>query len=295
VIRLGINPLTWSNDDLPELGGDTPLETCLAEAREAGFAGVELGHKFPRDPTLLREVLDQHGLALASGWYGARLLSRSVEEELEALAPHADLLAACGAKAVVFAEVTGAVHGERATPLSARPRLVDDGWRRLGDALTRVGDALEARGLRLAYHPHMGTVVESEADVEALLAASGPSVGLLLDTGHLTYAGGDVVSLARRHATRVAHVHLKDVRAAVLEEARVADRPFLDAVVRGVFTVPGDGTVDYPAVLAILAEARYQGWLVVEAEQDPAVAHPLTYARMGYSYTARETRAAGLA
>jgi inosose dehydratase len=280
-VRLGINPLTWSNDDLPALGAQTPLETCLAEARLAGFEGVELGHKFPRDAAVLGPILARHGLALVSGWYGSRLLQRDVDAEMAAAERHVALLRALGCRVMVQAEVSGTVHGSREMALSRRPVLDEAGWARLAGRLSEMGRRLAVRGLALAYHHHMGTVIQSEAEVDRLMAMTGPEVGLLLDTGHLTFAGGDPAAVARRHAGRVVHVHCKDVRAGVLEQVR--DLSFLDAVLAGVFTVPGDGCVDYGAVLAPLAAAGYAGWLVVEAEQDPARAHPLTYARMGHA------------
>jgi inosose dehydratase len=295
-VRIGINPIGWTNDDLEELGGDTPLEVCLAEAREAGYAGIELGRKFPRRAAELAPILARHRLALVSGWYGAQLLARSVKEEIGAVEDHLSLLAAMGCRVMVFAEEAGSVQARREVPLSRRPRLPDDGdtWRRFGEALTEVAEHLGARGVRMAYHHHMGTVVETEAEIDRLMAVTGEAVGLLLDTGHLTYAGGDVAGVARRHGGRIVHVHCKDVRPAVLAEARRRDQSFLDAVVAGVFTVPGDGGVDYGAVLAALQAAGYAGWLVVEAEQDPAVAHPLTYARLGYTNLRRAVATAGL-
>jgi inosose dehydratase len=291
-IRLGINPLTWTNDDMPELGAGTPLETCLAEARQAGFAGVELGNKFPRTADALGPILARHGLALVSGWYGARLLERDVEDEMHAAEPHIALLTALGCTVMVHAEVSRAIHGERSTPLSRRPVLSEADWALLAPRMAEFGRRLKARGLHLAYHHHMGTVIETEAEIDRLMAATPPEVGLLLDTGHLTFAGGNPVAAAKRHAARVVHVHCKDIRAEVLKDARARDLPFLAAVLEGVFTVPGDGSVDYPSVLRPLAEAGYSGWLVVEAEQDPAKAHPLTYARMGHDALARLARSA---
>jgi inosose dehydratase len=293
-VRLGINPIGWTNDDLPELGDDIPLETCLAEARAAGYEGVELGRKFPRQAAALGPILARHGLALVSGWYGAELRRRAVKAELAAAEPHVALLTELGSPVGVFAEVSDSVHGRRDVPLSRRPRLAEAEWPRFGEALTEVAEALRGRGVRLAYHHHVGTVIETEGEIDRLMAVTGEAVGLLLDTGHLTYAGGDPARVARRHAGRIVHVHCKDVRPAVLDEVRRRDRSFLDAVLAGVFTVPGDGAVDYPAVLRALAGAGYAGWLVVEAEQDPAVAHPLTYARMGHAYLSRTAADAGL-
>jgi inosose dehydratase len=286
-VRIGVNPIGWTNDDLETVGNDIPLETCLGDARQAGYAGIELGRKFPRRPAELRAVLQPHGLDLVSGWYGSHLLRRSAKEEIAAMQGHAELLAALGATAMVFAEETGSVHGRLGVPLSTRLRVAEDDWPRFGEALTEVAEHLAGRGTRLAYHHHMGTVVETETEIDRLMRATGPVVGLLLDTGHLTYAGGDVLAVARRHASRIVHVHCKDVRPAVLADARRHDRSFLDAVVDGVFTVPGDGSVDYRALLAILRDAGYAGWLVVEAEQDPVKAPPLRYARMGFAHLSR--------
>jgi inosose dehydratase len=280
-IRLGINPLTWSNDDLPSLGAENSLELCLAEARAAGYVGVELGNKFPREPGALRAALAPHGLALVSGWYSARLLEREVDAEFAAMQPHLELLAALGSDVMVVAEVTGCVHGDRRARQSRRPHLAQDEWPRFGDRLTRLAERMRERGMRLGYHHHMGTVVQSAEDVDRLMAVTGEAVGLLLDTGHLTFAGADPAACATRHARRIVHVHCKDVRADVLADVRNRDTSFLDAVLAGVFTVPGDGAVDYDAVLQPLAAVGYRGWLVVEAEQDPAIAHPLTYATLG--------------
>ncbi len=292
-VRIGVNPITWSNDDLPALGGDIALETCLAEARQAGYDGIELGHKFPRRAAALRPLLARHCLALISGWFSGGLLVLSLAEEIEAVGAHLDLLAAMGCRVMVFAETTGAVHGLRGTGLSRRPRLAAGDWADFGAKLTRFGEHLAAHGVALAYHHHMGTVVETAEDIDRLMAATGPAVGLLLDTGHLAYAGAEPAAVARRHAGRINHVHCKDVRPAVLERSRAADSSFLDAVVAGVFTVPGGGAVAFAPVLAALRGAGYRGWLVVEAEQDPAKAHPLTHARNGYAHLAAVAARAG--
>jgi inosose dehydratase len=291
-VRLGVSPIGWSNDDLPELGGDTPLETCLAEAREAGFAGIELGNKFPRDARSLRPILDRHGLALISGWYSGHLLDRSVDNEMMAIAPHRDLLVAMGCAVLVYAETTGGIAGDRLRPLSTRPRLGDGDWREFGVRLTELAERLAQSGIALAYHHHMGTVVEDSTDIDRLMAATGQSVGLLLDTGHLVFAGADPAAIARRYGRRINHVHCKDVRDSVLTRARASDASFLDAVLDGVFTVPGDGMIDFAAVLSQLAD--YRGWLVVEAEQDPAKAPPLAYARLGFAHLRAAAAKAGL-
>ncbi|MCS2608151.1 myo-inosose-2 dehydratase [Halomonas dongshanensis] len=281
-VRLGINPLTWTNDDMPELGGDTPLEHCLAEARQAGFAGVELGYKFPRDVQTLAPLLQTASLALASGWYSSHLLERSVEEEIAALTPHLGLLKALGAKTLVFCDMGRHVYRTRQTPLSHSPLLSETEWRHFTQRLDQVAAYCQAQGVQLAYHHHLGTLIETPAEIERLLSETSSAVGLLLDTGHLSAAGGDPVALYQAHAARIHHVHCKDVRHAVLADARNRDLSFLDAVLNGLFTVPGDGNLAFAPLLAALKKHGYAGWLVVEAEQDPAIAHPLTYARLGH-------------
>jgi inosose dehydratase len=279
-IRLGANPIIWSNDDLRELGAETSLETCLAQARQVGFEGMELGHKFPRDPPVLAATLARFGLACVSGWYSARLLTRDARAELECLRPHLELLKAVGSSVLVFAEVSGAIHGDISRPLSQRPCMKAGDWREFGRRVTEVAAATAAEGVRLAYHHHMGTVVQSEEDIHALMEATGADVGLLLDTGHAAFAAAEPASLAHRYASRICHVHAKDVRASVCERARAEDLSFLRAVVEGVFTVPGDGSVDFQRVFRQLR--KYSGWVILEAEQDPVSADPLTYASLGY-------------
>jgi inosose dehydratase len=291
-VRLGTNPIGWSNDDLRELGGETPLETCLAEARLAGFGGIELGHKFPRDAAALRPILDRHHLALVSGWYSICLLERDAAAELEAMRPHIALLRALGCSVLILAETSNAIHGDRTAPLALRPVLTEAQWTLFETRLSALADAVTREGLTIAYHHHMGTVVQTEAEIDRLMSMTDPNVGLLLDTGHAAFAGADPVALARRHRERIVHVHCKDIRPAVMQDALRGGWSFLDSVVAGVFTVPGDGMVDFCTVLAELP--GYNGWLVVEAEQDPAKAHPLTYARMGHDNLARSAARAGL-
>ena len=291
VVRLGVNPIAWSNDDLRELGGATPLETCLAEARQAGFAGIELGHKFPREPGALAEVLGQYGLALVSGWYSSALLERTPHAEIAAIAEHAALLSALGCDVLILAETSNAIHGRREAPLSHAPVLTPSEMTALARAVTEVAKHLAEGGLRLAYHHHLGTVVETRSEIDAFMDAAGSEVGLLLDTGHAFAAGIAPVELAESYADRVVHLHCKDVRSEVLARVRAEDASFLDAVVAGMFTVPGDGCIDFEGVLSRLSGAGYDGWLVVEAEQDPEQANPLDYARRGHDYLATAARA----
>lgn len=292
MIRIGANPIGWSNDDMIEIGGDTPLETCLAEAREAGFTGMELGNKFPRTADALRPILDTQGLELVSGWYSTQLLVRDETAELEAVREHATLLRDMGCSVLIACETSNAIHGKMETPLSERPVLPHGVWGRFGMRLTAFAQKIRQEyGLTLVYHHHMGTIVQTEAEIDRLMASTGDAVGLLLDTGHVTWGGGDPARVARNHKARIAHVHTKDVREAVMLKANAEDWSFLRSVLAGVYTVPGDGAVDYPAVFAELH--GYQGWMVVEAEQDPKKANPFDYAKMGYGYLRTTLERAG--
>ena len=281
MVRIGINPLTWTNDDLPELGDGNSLETCLTEAKLAGYEGVELGRKFPRDAAVLGPILKKFQLDLVSGWYSARLLERSVEDELRAMQAHATLLRTLGAKVMVFCEVSRCVHGDRRIPLSKRPQLAETEWQQFSQRLDQIADQLQQQGLKMAYHHHMGTVIQAEDEVDRMMDST-RAVGLLLDTGHLTFAGGDPMRALKRHARRIVHVHCKDIRNDRLARAKKEDLSFLDGVLGDVFAVPGDGSIDFEPILQALAKNRYSGWLVVEADQDPANAHPLTHARIGH-------------
>jgi len=224
---------------------------------------------------VLRHILERFGLALISGWYSGRLLERSVRAEIAAIEPHFSLLVAMGCAVLVYAETSASIAGDRRRPLSGRPRLGASDWHDFGARLTELADHLSACGIGLVYHHHMGTVIESEAEIDRLMAVTGDKVGLLLDTGHASYAGVDPTALIQRHGDRVKHVHCKDVRREVLTRVRADDTSFLDAVLDGVFTVPGDGCIDFSGALAELTAADYNGWLVVEAEQDPEKAPPV--------------------
>lgn len=279
-ISLGINPITWSNDDLQHVGANISLQTCLADTAAAGFDGIELGHKFPRQADQLRPLLDEHGLALVSGWYSGRLLSRDADSEAAAMEKHVALLAAMGCDVLIFAEVTGCIHSDINARLSQRPKLAANEWQQFGDRMSELAKVAADSGLKLSYHHHMGTVVQSAEDIDALMQATTDDVYLLLDTGHAYFAGADPVALARQYAGRVGHLHCKDIREYPLRRCRNRDGSFLDAVLDGTFTVPGDGCIDYPGVFAALGD--YSGWAVVEAEQDPSVAPPARYAQLGF-------------
>ena len=292
-VRIGINPITWTNDDVPELGGDTPLETCLAETKEAGYAGTELGGKFPRQSHMLKPIMARYGLAVISGWYDGRCDEKDVSEEMEAISPHLELLNDMGATHVVYADTSRGRHGAIWGPISERPSLHADEWPAYGRKLTELAERMADKGVRMAFHHHMGTIVETDEDVGLLMGHTGQAVGLLYDTGHSIFSGGDPLALIRKHVKRVVHVHCKDARKPVLERARRDDMSFMGAVMAGIFTVPGDGFIDYPSILKVLAQNDYSGWLVVEAEQDPKTANPLTYATLGFRNLSRLAKEAG--
>jgi inosose dehydratase len=280
-VRFGVSPIAWINDDLPELGGDTPVEAVLRDAHALGFEGIELGGKFPREPARLGAQLGAHELALIGGWWSAALLVRSVEEEIEALQPHLELLEALGSGVFIIAECSNTIHGDRRRPLSATPQLPEAQWPAFGERLSTLAHYLEDRGLRLAYHYHLGTVVDGEDDIERFVAHTDRSVGLVIDTGHAALGGIDAERLIRSHADRVVHVHAKDVRRRVFDDNLKRGGSFLDGVLAGIFTAPGDGDLDFRGIARALIDIGYDGWIVVEAEQDPARADPRIYGRIG--------------
>jgi inosose dehydratase len=283
-VRLGVSPLSWTNDVLADLGGDVPLEVCLKDAADIGYEGVELGRKFPRDPNELRPKLSEYGLQLAGGWYSGLLAERSLEEEWAAAQDHIRLLEGCACQVLVYGEEGKTPEGFLDLPLSQSPdlKLVDLGAyaKKLGEFAVR----LKERGIVLAYHHHLMMLVERAEEIAAFCESSDEAVGLLLDTGHAYAAGADYGEILRRFGKRVAHIHLKDVRPNVLDWVRKNDVSFNAAVREGLFTVPGDGCVNFSEIANFVRTSGYRGWVVVEAEQDPAKAPPKLYAQKAYSY-----------
>ncbi len=297
MIRFGTNPIAWSNDDDRSMGADITLEQCLADAAAIGFDGIEKGHKMPTDAETLAAVLAPHHLAFVSGWYSLKLLARSVDDEMAALQPHLALLKAMGCAVCIVCETSNAIHGNPSVPLADRPVLADDRWPAFGAAVEAVAAHCATQGIALVYHHHMGTVVQTGPEVDRLMSVTGPKTRLLLDTGHAWLAGADPVALARSHMGRVSHIHAKNVRPIIRTQIEDQRLSFLDGVRRGVFTVPGDpeGIIDFEPVLRIAAEHRYQGWLVIEAEQDPAVRDPVLYQSMGLKSLQATATQVGLA
>ena len=283
-VKLGVAPIAWSNDDMPELGGDTTLEQCLAEASQAGYTGVESGGKFPKKSSELIPKLNQFKLKLCSGWYGANLRKNSVKDEKLAMQDQLKLFKDCKAPCIVFAEVSGSIQGNPNRKLSTRPQMDKDEWKNFCEKISELGKYLEDEEMPLGYHHHMGTVIESQEDTERLLDNTHDSVKLTLDTGHMLFAKGDSKKILNDYYERLAHVHCKDIRKNVLENSLEKDLSFRGAFLDGAFTVPGDGCIDYKPLFDILKKQNYSSWLVVEAEQDPKKANPLEYAIKGYKY-----------
>ena len=279
--------------DRPELGGETTLEQCLSEASKAGFTGIESGGKFPKNSKELIPKLEKENLQLCSGWYGATLLKNTPKEEFKLMREQMDLFKDCKSPCMVFAEVTNSVQSDPKTPLSKKPKLSEDEWKLLISRINEISKMMIDENMPLAYHHHMGTVIETEDETRRLIESTSDSVKLLIDTGHMLFAGGNSIKLTEDFMERIIHVHCKDIRKNVLEKSLKNDSTFRQAFLDGAFTVPGDGCIDYKPFLTVLKNRNYEGWLVVEAEQDPAKANPFEYAKIGYNYLSKTAKECG--
>ena len=293
-IKLGIAPIAWSNDDMPELGGDTTLEQCLSEASKAGFTGIESGGKFPKNSKELIPKLKKENLQLCSGWYGASLLKNTPKEEFKLMREQMDLFKDCKSPCMVFAEVTNSIQSDPKAPLSNKPKLSEEEWKLLISRINEISKMMIDENMPLAYHHHMGTVIETEAETRRLIESTNDSVKLLIDTGHMLFAGGNSIKITEDFIERIIHVHCKDIRKNILDKSLKNDSTFRQAFLDGAFTVPGDGCIDYKPFLTLLKSKDYNGWLVVEAEQDPAKANPFEYAKIGYNYLSKTAKECGL-
>ena len=283
-IKLGIAPIAWSNDDMPELGGDTPIEKCLNDAKTSGFTGIELGGKFPRNPGITNFLLDKFELKMPGGWYGALLRGRTVKEEWIALQDHLNLLKLVNADVFVFADVSGSIQGDGSKSLSKRPKIEENEWKDYCKKINEISNMLMDAGLPMSYHEHMGTIIQSEEDVDKFLSFTNDNTFLLYDTGHLMFAEANYERVLKNYISRINHVHCKDIRKDIFLHSIKNDLSFRDSFLKGVFTVPGDGCIDYNPLIKILYESSYKEWLIIEAEQDPKKANPLEYAKKGYNY-----------
>jgi inosose dehydratase len=291
--NLGIAPIAWWNDDLPELSDDVSLEECLSQARQAGFTGMETGRRFPMEARVLRPILEHHGMRVCGGWFSGLLLDGDIEAEKDRIAPQMALFKAVGAPCIVYGETAGSIQGDRSAPLATKRRLSEDDVKVYGRKMTAFAEWCADQGMPISYHHHMAAPIETEAEVDLLMRHSGPPLRLLYDAGHMAFAGGDVLRVIDNHHARISHVHTKDVRKAVMDGIDRRGESFLDAVIKGVFTVPGDGSLDFVAIVSRLASYGYEGWFVVEAEQDPVKSPPRQMADIGHRELVRVMAAAG--
>jgi inosose dehydratase len=285
-VKVGIAPIAWTNDDLPDLGKENTFEQCVSEMALAGYAGTEIGNKYPKDPAVLKKYLDIRGLSVASAWFSAFLTTKPYEETEKAFLAHRDFLHAMGAKVIVVSEQGHSVQGKQNIPIFGHKYVMNDSeWKLLCDGLNKLGKLAAEKGMKIVYHHHMGTVVQTAAEVDRLMANTDPGlVYLLFDSGHLVFSGEDALAVLKKYVKRVKHVHLKDIRPDVLREVHAKDMSFLDAVRAGAFTVPGDGFIDFAPIFKVLSDSDYEGWFLVEAEQDPAKANPFEYAIKARKY-----------
>jgi inosose dehydratase len=284
-IRLAIAPIGWTNDDLPELGGQIPFEQCVSEMALAGFAGSEVGNKYPKDPAVLNKALALRGLTICNAWFSSFLTTKPYAEVERDFLEHRDFLHAVGARVIGAAEQGRSIQGQDLPVFDSKPRFTDEEWKRLAEGLERLGERAKEKGMALTYHHHMGTGVQTAEEIDRLMESTRPGLlDLLYDTGHLVFSGEDHLAVLAKWSKRIRHVHLKDVRKPVLERVKRDKMSFLAAVKSGAFTVPGDGSIDFVPVFGALKAAGYAGWWVVEAEQDPALANPLEYAVKARKY-----------
>ncbi|MDR1913629.1 MAG: myo-inosose-2 dehydratase [Clostridiales bacterium] len=289
-IKLGIAPIAWTNDDLPDLGGENTFEQCVSEMALAGYTGSEVGNKYPSDPAVLKPALDLRGLQICNQWFSSFLISKPYEETEASFIKQLKFLKAMGAKVIGASEQSYSTQGQNVPIFESRYIMNDKEWDTLCAGLNKLGKVAKDRGMKLTFHHHMGTVVQIEEEIDRMMQNTDPDLFYLLyDSGHLAYCGQDYLNVLNKYAKRVAHVHLKDIRPSVVEQVKNERKSFLDGVRRGAFTVPGNGSIDFTPIFEILKSVDYEGWMVVEAEQDPAVANPLEYAILARKYIKEKT------
>lgn len=289
--KLGMSPIAWWNDDLAELSDDVSLEECLRQSRSAGFTGMEFGRRFPKDPAVMLPILKAADVTLCGGWFSGLLADGEVAADKDRIMPMIELFKAVDAPCIVYGETAGTIQGDRSKPLATKRVFSEDQFKTYGRKVSEFSDWCAGQGMPLSFHHHMGTVVETEPELDLLMAHS--SVPLLLDAGHLAFAGGDPLRAIDKYHTRITHVHTKDVRMNVINGLDRSKQSFLDAVALGAFTVPGDGSLDFGAIVKRFADYGYEGWFVVEAEQDPRKNPPLKMAQVGHKELMRVMTAAG--
>lgn len=289
-ISLGIAPIGWTNDDMPDLGKENTFEQCVSEMALAGYKGCEIGNKYPADKETLKKALDLRGLTICNQWFSTFLISKPFEETAKPFAEKLDFLKYLGAKVIGVSEQSYSIQGKKQPIFEGKHVMNDHEWELLCDGLNRLGKIAKEKQMKLTFHHHMGTVVQDENEIDRMMTHTDPDlVWLLFDSGHLSFDNIDPVRILNKYATRVGHVHLKDLRNDVVAEAKAKHLSFLDGVRNGTFTVPGDGNVDFQPIFDILGKSGYEGWVVVEAEQDPAKANPFEYAKKARDYIRKTT------
>ena len=278
-VKLGIAPIAWTNDDMPDLGAENTFEQCVSEMALAGFTGCEVGNKYPKDPAVLKKALELRGLQICNAWFSTFLTTKPYEETERDFIRHITFLKEMGAKVVGVSEQGHSIQGTDRSIFRDKYVMNDEEWEKLCTGLNRLGRVAKDMGIALCFHHHMGTVVQTAAEIDRMMENTDPDLfGLLFDSGHLAYCGEDYMDVLKKYAGRVRHVHLKDIRPEVISEVKAKDLSFLDGVRMGEFTVPGDGALDFKPIFDVLEAVGYEGYVLVEAEQDPAKANPLEYA-----------------
>lgn len=291
-IKLAIAPIAWTNDDLPELGSQNSFEQCISEMALAGFVGTEIGNKYPRDVTALKSYLEPRGLSVASAWFSAFLTTKPYDETAAAFIEHRDFLHGMGAEVIVVSEQGHSIQGQMTTPVfDEKPIFSPEDWQKLASGLEKLGDLAAEKDMTVVYHHHMGTGVQTTAEIKQLMRMTDPAkVSLLFDTGHLVFSGEDPVEIYELYQDRIAHIHFKDIRSKEMAEVKADKASFLAGVKAGVFTVPGDGMIDFKPIWQAIEASNYTGWIVVEAEQDPAKANPFVFAKKARQYIKEVTK-----
>ena len=291
-VKLGIAPIAWTNDDMPDLGKENTFEQCVSEMALAGFTGSEVGNKYPKDPEVLKKALELRGVEICNQWFSSFLITKPFEEVEKEFRAQLTFLKAMGAKVIGASEQSHSVQGQMDTPVFGHKyEMNDEEWDIFCTGMNKLGKiAKEEYGIALTFHHHMGTVVQSLAEVDRMMENTDPEyVSLLFDTGHLTYCGEDPLEVVKKYVHRIKHVHLKDIRPEVVEQVKKENMSFLAGVRAGAFTIPGDGCINYDPIFKVLEDAGYEGYMVVEAEQDPAKANPLEYAIRARKFIAEKT------
>lgn len=291
-VKLGIAPIAWTNDDLPELGGENTFEQCVSEMALAGFTGSEVGNKYPKDPEVLKKALDLRGIQICNAWFSTFFTTKAKEETIAAFIEHRDFLHAMGAKMIGVSEQGHSIQGLDLPVFENKPVFTEEEWQKLAEGLNEIANLAEEKGMKVSFHHHMGTGVQTPAEVDKLMEMTNDNMYLLFDSGHLVYSEDSTqaaIDVLEKYADRVAHVHLKDVRQEILDQVKEEKLSFLDGVKMGAFTIPGDGLIDFEPMFKILQKSDYTGWFVVEAEQDPAIANPLEYAIRARKYINEKT------